>query len=391
MVLNVSYDKNRFNFGKLTPPANLPDIGYSGFRIVVQEDGQSRELAVFQGATFFRSQAKGQVRGLVARAVSIKTADARGEEISLFRAFWIEKPAIGGPIVVHAIADSDSLVAAIRFTVRPGDVTIVDTETTFIARVPLDHVGLGGMQAMHFFSPAGPRRAGEDYRPAVFEAGGLQMYRGNGEWIWRPIVNPSQLQISNFQDENIKGFGLVQREREFANFQDDDQKYNLRPSCWVEPIGDWGKGAIQLVEIPTEADVNQNIVSYWRPRNVIAPNEEAIYNFRQFWCWDVPENTTLAKTISTRIGKIGSKRRRFVVDFAGDNFGPERKQTDFKLALNASAGTITGQRLVLTPQRNGARVLIDLDPNNETLIELRLVIESQGKPETETWLYRWTV
>ena len=390
VVLNVSYDKNRFNFGKLVPPGTLPDIGYSGFRVMLQEDGKSRELAVFQGATFFRSQAKGQQRGLVARAVSIKTADARGEEISLFRAFWIEKPPIGGPLVVHAIADSDSVVAAIRYTIRPGDVTIIDCETTLLPRVPLDHIGLGGMQAMHFFSPGSPRRAVDDYRPAAHEASGLQMLRGNGEWIWRPLTNPGQLQISTFADENIRGFGLVQRDRDFEDFQDDDQRYHLRPSCWVEPIGEWGKGAIQLVEIPTEADINQNIVNYWRPRATLTPNDEAIFNFRQYWCWQVPENTGLATTSLTRVGRIGNKRRRFVVDFVGDNLNAEKKATDLKLALNISGGGIAGQRLIYSPQRKTARVLIDLDTGNESLIELRLVLELAGKPESETWLYRWT-
>ena len=390
VVLNVSYDRNRFNFGKLQPPATLPDIGYSGFRIVAQENGQSREVAVFQGATFFRSQARGQVRGLVARAISIKTADARGEEISLFRAFWIERPPLGGPMVIHAIADSESLVAAIRFTVRPGDVTIVDVETTLIPRVPLDHIGLGGMQAMYFFSPASPRRATDDYRAGVYEAMGLQMQRGNAEWIWRPLTNPSQLQISNFQDENIKGFGLVQRDRQFPTFQDDDQKYNLRPSCWVEPIGDWGQGAVQLVEIPTDSDINQNIVSYWRPKAVLNAGEEVIFNLRQFWCWQVPESSPLATILSTRVGRIGPKRRRFVVDFAGDGFTPDRKAADFKLALSTSGGSVINQRVIYTPQRNAARAIVDLDTGNETLIELRLVLEANGKSETETWLYRWT-
>ena len=390
VVLNVSYDRNRFNFGKLQPQANLPDIGYSGFRIVAQEDGQSREVAVFQGATFFRSQARGQVRGLAARAVSIKTADARGEEISLFRAFWIERPPLGGPIVIHAIADSESLVAAIRFTVRPGDVTIIDVETTLIPRVPLDHVGLGGMQAMYYFSPASPRRAAEDYRAGVYEAMGLEMQRGNAEWVWRPLTNPAQLQISNFQDENIKGFGLVQRDRQFTTFQDDDQRYNIRPSCWVEPIGDWGQGAIQLIEIPTDSDINQNIVSYWRPKAVLAANEEVIFNFRQFWCWQIPETLPLATVTSTRVGRIGPKRRRFVVDFMGDGLTAERKASDFRMALSTSSGAVVNQRILYAPQRNAARALIDLDTGNEGLIELRLVLEVAGKSETETWLYRWT-
>ena len=389
VVLNVSYDRNRFNFGKLNPPATLPDLGYSGFRVVVQDDGKPRELAVFQGATFYRALARGQQKGMVARAISIKTADARGEEISLFRAFWIEKPPIGGPLVVHAIADSESLVAAIRFTLRPGDITIIDSETTLISRVPVDHVGIGGMQAMHFFSPSSPRRAADDYRPAAYEAAGLQMERGIGEWLWRPLVNPSQLQVSNFGDDNIKGFGLVMRDRDFDNFQDDDQRYQLRPSCWVEPIGEWGKGAVQLVEIPTEADINQNIVSYWRPKATIAPGEEVLFNFRQFWCWQMPETVGLATTSSTRIGRIG-RRRRFLIDFTGDALNADRKASDYRINFHNSAGTVSAQRFIYSPQRKTARVVIDLDPGNETLIEMRLVLEVSGKAETETWLYRWT-
>jgi len=391
VVLNVSYDRNRFNFGKLQVPPNLPDIGYSGFRIMAQEEGRSRELAVFQGATFFRSQARGQVRGLSARAISIKTGDPRGEELSVFRAFFIERPPVGGPLVAHAIADSESLVAALRFTVRPGDVTIIDVESTLIPRTGLDNVGLGGMQAMSFFSPASPRRGIDDYRPAVYEAMGLQMQRGNGEWVWRPIVNPNQLQISSFPDENIRGFGMMQRDRNFSDFEDDDQRFNLRPSCWIEPIGDWGAGAMQLIEIPTDTEVNQNILSFWRPKASLKAGDEAIFNYRQFWCWQLPENVPLATVVSTRVGRGGgSKRRRFVVDFQSESFTNDRKASDFKPALSTSGGAVVSQRLIYAPQRNNARVVIDLDTGNETLIELRLVLEANGKPQSETWLYRWT-
>ncbi len=391
MVLNISYDQNRFQMGKLVLPASLPDIGYSGIRINVIEDGASRELAVFQGATFFRSRAKWQTRGVMARAVSIKTGDQKGEEISQFRAFWIERPPLGGPMVLHAIADSETVVAAFRFSIRPGDITIIDTEVTLLTRAPLDNIGFGGMQTMHFFSPASPRRAIDDYRASAHESSGLQIQRGNGEWVWRPLNNPGQLQVSSFLDDNIKGFGLAQRNRDYANFQDDDQKFELRPTCWVEPLGEWGMGAVQLIEIPTEADQNQNIVAYWRPKAPMVAGQEISIAYRQFWCWQVPEQPPIGMVTSTRIGRTGSKRRHFAVDFSSPNFVPDQKPENLTIKLsNNNLGIITGVRTIYYPERKTVRVTFDLDPGNETLIELRLLLETAGKPETETWLYRWT-
>ncbi len=396
VVLGIAYDQNRFTFGKLNPPQNMPDLAYSGLRISVVEDGKQREIANFQGATFFRSQARGQLRGGMARAVSIKTGDPRGEEISQWRAFWLERPTIGQPLIVHAIADSESLVAAFRFSIRPGDVTLIDTEVTFIARSPVDNIGFGGMQAMHFFGPASPRRSADDYRAAVHEASGLQIQRGNGEWVWRPLNNPGQLQVSSFLDENVKGFGLVQRNREFLFYQDDDQHFEMKPTIWIEPLSEFGVGVVQLIEIPTEADFNQNIVAFWRPKNPLQPGQEVNIAYRQFWCWQVPERPDIGAVFSTRVGRVGAKRRRFVVDFSLGQLSQDAKSGDLqsgdlKIALtNNNVGTIVGQRLIYDAERKTARVMFDLDPGNETLIELRLLLEAGSKALTETWLYRWT-
>ena len=96
------------------------------------------------------------------------------------------------------------------------------------------------------------RRGVDDARPAVHKSSGVQMHNGYDEWIWRPLQNPETLQISAFLDKDPKGFGLLQRERDFAAFQDDEQRFERRPSLWIEPIGEWGQGAVQLIEIPSE-------------------------------------------------------------------------------------------------------------------------------------------
>lgn len=387
-VRRIIYDANRYQFGRLTPPANLPDMGFSGFRLTTSGD-QSREIAIFQGASFFRSLAKGQNLGVMARALTLRTADARGEEFPIFRAFWIERPATDGVTVIHAVADSESATAAFRFTIRPNDVTIIDTEATIFARNQIDNIGFGAMQATFLFA-ANRRRNVDDHRPAVHEIGGLQMLNGRDEWIWRPASNPEQLQISSFVDENPKGFGLIQRERDFAAFHDDDQQFQLRPSLWIEPISEWGRGHVQLIEIPSDSEVNDNIIAYWRPQQPLAAGSETNYAYRQFWCWAPPERPPLAIAIGFRIGRGGQgRRRRMLVEFAG-GFLLQDNAPEVRLLLSATPGQVHNQRLVFNHLRKTARVSFDLDPGGDSLSEIRLLLEGPNGPLTETWLYRWT-
>jgi glucans biosynthesis protein len=382
------YDSGRFAFGRLQPPGGLPDIGFSGFRLHVEAEGGPREVAAFQGGTFFRSAARGQVHGALARALAIRTADTRGEEFPAFRAFWIERPHGRDLAVVHAVADSESAVAYFRFSLRPGDVTILDTEATVFARAAVDHVGIAPMQATFLFA-ANRRRNVDDYRPAVHEASGLQILNGRSEWIWRPLNNPESLQISSFMDENPRGFGLVQRDRDFAQYQDDDQRYDLRPSLWIEPIGDWGPGVVQLVEIPTDAEIHDNIIAYWRPRQPMPAGGEIAHAYRQFWCWQPPERPPLALAQGFRTGRGGGRRRHFLIEFTDAMFGSETPP-DVRPLVSAPPGTIHNLRLLFNAGRKSARVHFDLEPGGETGIELRLQLLAGDRPVSETWLYRWT-
>ncbi len=53
---------------------------------------------------------------------------------------------------------------------------------------------------------------------------------------------PTATRVAAFSDENPRGFGLIQRERKFENYQDLEAYYHLRPSAWVEPVGPVGQG-----------------------------------------------------------------------------------------------------------------------------------------------------
>jgi len=385
------YSPARYDFGRLqAPQANVGDIGFSGVRILgLSTDLPSpREIVTFQGASFLRAVARGQTPGTMARALALRTGEPKGEEIPFFRALWIEKPQRGDLITVHALLDSESVCGVFRYTIRIGDVTLIDTEATLFPRVALDNFGLAGMQAGHLYGWL-DRRNVDDIRPVVYEVAGVQMHTGNGEWVWRPVTNPKQLQISAFSADNPRGFGFVMRDRDFTSFQDHENRYDLRPTLWVEPIGDWQAGVVQLVEIPSDNEGHDNIIAQWRPREPLAAGAEYSYAYRQYWSWLPPVRPNLAMTIGTRIGRGAQRRRKFVIDFAGER-AQSLRPGDIQAAFWCSNNGMSNLRILSVNEQRPLRVTFELDPGNETLIELRLVLMQANEPVSETWLYRWT-
>ena len=349
-IRRVIYDRSRFDYGRLQPPATLPDLGFSGFRVFGDaQGGRTREVAIFQGASFFRSSARGQNIGVMARGLTLKAGDPKGEEFPQFRAFWIEQPsAQSDRLVIHALLDSESVCGAYRFTVRAGDVSIIDTEITLFPRAPVENYGIGGMTTTYLFG-ANDRRGVDDVRPSVFESSGLQIKNGNDEWIWRPLQNPDTLQISAFVDPSPRGFGLLQRERDYAAFLDDDQNFERRPSLWIEPIGEWGPGLVQLIEIPTDNEINDNVLCYWRPKQPLAAGTEVSFAYRQFWCWQPPERPNLLQVTGTRVGRgKNNAQRRFVVDFSGEALKSTQAILEMKPALSVHLGRYRISRLALS-------------------------------------------
>ncbi len=383
------YDPADYDFGKLQPPAASGDLGFSGLRILAASDQGFQDAAIFQGASFYRSRARGQNFGVTARGLAIRTGDDPGEEFPLFREFWVEKPApAANTLTVHALLDSQSVTGAFRFTIRPQETTIIDTEMTLIARVATDKLGVGAMAAGYLFSPLDHRHP-DDWRAAVYEVTGLQMLSGAGEWLWRPVANRETLQISAFADVNPRGFGLTQRSRTFDAFYDDDGRWELRPTLWIEPIGDWSAGDMRLLEIPVTTENNANILAQWRPKAGIAAGGVLSLAYRQFWCWTPPSKPQLAVCTSSCAGKVGGKPR-FAVEMTGDLFADPQKAAAAVADIHASPGKIVSVRLFPYKERHSVRVLFDLDPGSDAFSELRLTLNIDNQAVSETWLYRWT-
>ncbi|CAN5243515.1 glucan biosynthesis protein [soil metagenome] len=412
---HLAYSPNYYRFGERVPrPLPTEDIGFAGIRLIGRINGQGNsnnpqdfgEVAVFQGASYFRSIGRNQIYGLSARGLAVKTAEPEGEEFPLFRQYWIEKPDHGAEsIVVHALLDSQSVTGAYRFTIRPGTQTTMDVEVTLFPRTDLKKFGIGPASSMYMFGPNG-RNGVDDYRPEVHDSDGLLMVNGKGERLWRPLSNPKTLQISAFQDTRPRGFGLSQRERSFAAYQDIEANYERRPTLWVEPVGDWGDGAVTLIEIPSDSEINDNIVAYWAPKDPIKAGTEYSLAYRLLWgTGSVPERTT-ARIVGTRLGRAHIKDptplRFWVIDYVMSDPAVTAALQQAKIAnpstprplpqamVTSSSGKTDLVSVVENPETGGWRLTFRLDPGDAKMIELRAVLAFKDGTPAETWVYRWT-
>jgi glucans biosynthesis protein len=373
-------------------PAQLSKLSLplSGFRLRARINSSKvwDEFLVFQGASYFRAVAKNLLYGLSARGLAINTAEPSGEEFPVFTHFWIERPAPRATsIVIYALLESESSTGAYRFTVTPGVQTFTDVDMTLFPRSEIRVAGIAPLTSMFLFDETNRGRM-DDYRPEVHDSDGLQISAKSGEQIFRPLANPTKLQLSSFTNQQPEGFGLVQRSREQSDFQDFDAQYERRPSAWIVPQGDWGAGSVELVEIPSGRETNDNIVSFWRPAQPLTPGNPAHYAYRIIWCAepDAPKGG-LGKTVATRSGaSLDGKRRVFLLDFVGAG----EKVDGLRLDLSASAGKISNATLMSNSELHGLRASFEIDPRDADLIELRLRVMRGDKPVTETWLYRWT-
>ena len=388
MARRVVFTNDLFESDANALVANGPDAGYSGFRVrtTLNRPDFMDEFLVFQGASYFRAVARGQQYGLSARGLAVRTARAEGEEFPAWTDFWIERPPEKAErIVIHAILQSRSVVGAYTFAARAGNDTVIDVDATLFARTELTAFGIAPLTSMFLFD-ASNRARFDDYRSAVHDSDGLRIVNGRGERVWRPLANPASLQISAFIDDSPKGFGLIQRKRNFEDFEDAEALYNKRPSLWVEPKGQWGRGHVELVEIPSDREIHDNVVAYWQPNSPIAAGQKATFSYRLRFTGE-PLDPGLARVVATRSGASlqNQDQRSFVIDYRG---GPV--PADLKPEVWSSAGVVLNARAHTIQGTDIYRASFELDPGREDIIELRLVLTSNGKPWGETWLYRWS-
>ncbi len=383
----VLFKNQLFDHGPNVPTIESNDLGYSGFRVraPINKPDVLDEFLVFQGASYFRALARGQNYGVSARGLAIRTARPEGEEFPVFTDFWVERPAEHAEeITIHALLQSASVVGAYTFKVRPGAATTMDVDAALFPRAGVMAYGIAPLTSMFLFDATNRNRF-DDVRAAVHDSDGLEIVNGGGERIWRPLANPRVLQVSAFLDNNPQGFGLVQRKRRVEDYQDYEARYDQRPSVWVEPRGEWGAGHVELVEIPSDKEIHDNIVAYWQPAMPLVAGQRADFSYRLRWT-DEALDESLARVIDTRAGKApDADQREFVVDF----HGPGEPPADLEIKTMSSAGTIHDARGQLLPSGD-YRVSFELATERADVIELRLQLLSKEQPWSETWLYRWS-
>jgi len=392
-VSRLPFDPKAFNYGRnQIDPKDLRDLGYAGFRIhyPLNRNDYKDEVAVFLGASYLRAIGRHQGYGLSARGLAVDTALPSGEEFPAFREFWLEWPAPEAhELVVYALLDSRRVTGAYRFVIRPGEMTVLDVRARLFLRGPVGKLGVAPLTSMYFFGENQPAPV-EDYRPEVHDSDGLLIASSTGEWLWRPLVNPRRLLVTSFQLNAPRGFGLLQRDRAFASYEDLESRFEKRPTAWVEPVGDWGAGRVELVQIPTADEFNDNIVAFWVPDRVPDPGKPFDLGYRLSWALD-GRFGPLGQVLQTRRGHVGEDVTRFVIDFDGGMLGKLPRDAAVELsAWCGPGGELLEHRAYRNEATGGWRAVLHVRRKvKDEPLELRAFLRTPEGAVTEAWSYVW--
>lgn len=404
MVNPIPYSAGLFEFSGVRFPRPLPiNLGFAGLRILapLQAPKQLSDAISFPGGATFQFLGRDSVYGLSARALAIKTGLAQPEEFPFFREIWVHQPARDADrIEIDALLDTPSAAGAFRFDVVPGRQTAVEVTMMVFARQNLDTIGLAPLSSMFFTGENDHRLMGSDFRPEVHDSDGVLLHNGNDEWVWRPLHNPVSTRRSQFFDVDPRGFGLMQRDRRFDHYFDLDARFEQRPSYWIEPQGKWGKGAVDLVELPASQADYDNVVLFWRPEAPIAAGDRIDLRYRISTVREADLHP-LARTAATyettkdadkTPNAAPSGARRFLVDFRGGDLAYYvTDPSPVKVDASTSTGRILVTSIVPNSHIQGLRVAVDVDVEPGRTADLRLILRaSNGRPLSETWTYGWT-
>jgi len=393
----ILYGSDYFDYGASgLDPRRLADLGFAGFRLL-EARPKVGDLLAFQGASYFRSSGQDSQYGISARGVAINTAAATAEEFPRFSEFWLDQ---SGPVVsIYALLEGPSITGAYKFDASKNlnNSVVMNVHCDLFFRAGITRLGVAPLTSMYWYGE-NERRAAADWRPEIHDSDGLTIWTGKGERIWRPLVNPPQVQTNSFLDNNPKGFGLMQRDRDFADYQDDSAYYNKRPGLWVEPKGNWGAGAVQLVEIPTEDETHDNIVAYWRPDGDTSAGDSRSFDYRLYWQNSEPAYPkNIARVVATRLGRGGipgqnpwpRDKEKFVVDFSGGPLAAMPVRFDIAAVASASRGKIDNAHVLKVVGTDRWRAAFDLQREGTGPVDLRLFLRLDGKTLSETWLYQY--
>ncbi|MFO7716483.1 glucan biosynthesis protein [Desulfosarcina sp.] len=405
------YDPSLFDYGNNSFAAKIPEkFGFAGFRLhyPINRNDYRDEVVVFLGASYFRAIAKNQTYGLSARGVAVDTALDSGEEFPYFKKFWLVKPDPGAnTMVIFALLDSASLTGAYKFIIEPGSSTQTEVTLTLFARKAIKKLGLAALTSMYFYGESDNCRPVDDFRPEIHDSDGLLMAYPSGEFVWRPLVNYKSLFTNAFVMPDLLGFGLIQRDQNFNHYQDLETHYEKRPSTWVTPVGDWGAGHVELIQIPTKSEKNDNIVAFWTPEQALTPDRPHRYRYGLSWfSADNAKQHALGYVAATRTAAVDKEnQRKLIVDFTGGRLSnlptvlPAEAPLEPVITVQGEGEVVESQlyhnesgngwRLVFIVQRQARSTLEKVLPDNaqSAPIEIRAYIRQAGQVLTESWSY----
>jgi glucans biosynthesis protein len=244
----------------------------------------------------------------------------------------------------------------------------------------------------------GKDRAGrqfDDFRPEVHDSDGLLAQTGAGEWFWRPLANPHALNVASFSDENPRGFGLAQRERSFGRYLDEEARYQARPSYWVTPQGGWGKGAVELVEIPNDEEIHDNIAAYWVPQTPVRAHRPFSFSYLLSAYLESPSWPPGGRAVATRTTPIirrgsAENARRILVDFTGGDLDVLAAAQPVQADINSRGADVDEVSVQRLSETGHWRVSFRVIPKTNQPADLRCFLKLYGEALTETWTYLWT-
>ncbi|MFH1094022.1 MAG: glucan biosynthesis protein G [Candidatus Omnitrophota bacterium] len=377
-------------------------LGFAGFRVhyPINSAEYADELISFLGASYFRALGKNLAYGISARGLAIDIAELTGEEFPYFREFWIIDPAPKAKeISFYALLESKSLTGAYSFVVHPGEETLVKVKSVIFFRKKIRKLGIAPLTSMFFCGENTKTRISIDFRPEVHDSDGLLIQEPSGEWIWHPLINPENLLINSFSGSQPTGFGLFQRDMNFDHYQDLEARYDKRPSIWISPISEWGPGHLELLQIPTENEYNDNISAYWVIDKSFEPGESFEYAYTMNWHAGNRKRSALASVESTRI-VAKPESIMFIIEFLLDPLQKDSSAKDISADIQLNGHSITDSQVIENTVTHGWRLIIHVDLDKEGILdkmlskhnpplELRAFLKKENIPVTETWSYTY--
>lgn len=396
----LAFDKDNFMFTdselqKLVPP----DLGYAGFKLTFPFNAENvqNQFLVFAGASYLRGVGKENAFGISARGIAVDTGLPSGEQFPAFIEYWLEKPnPKAKEMTLWGLLDGPSLSGAYQFHVVPGDATRIDVKAVLFPRTNIKMLGIAPLTSMFYYGENTSRPKGQ-WRGEVHDSDGLLVQNGgSGEWLWRPLINPSSLTMDYFGTTDVQGFGVLQRDAHFSNYGDLGAHYNRRPSTWVKPENNWGPGDVVLVQLPTPEETNDNVVAFWTPRQAPTPNMPYHIGYSlSFGDASIPAEK-IGHATNTYVGDgnlIGGGHvkgaYRVIVDFAGGDLAKTPADAAVTAAVTAQEqGEILEQYVEYNAPQKSWRLSMLARPAEGRPLDVRAFLNVGGQAMTETWTYR---